>query len=77
MNTENLHLTAEKIREYNDLIAKYPGRDYPLESKEGNALQDILFSLMDIDETALSQGLLAQKHALETRLIEEKLRGFA
>lgn len=56
--------------------ANYPGMNYPVESKEGNELQDLFDELNRIPNDVLSPEQVTQRDSLLTKIVAEKIRGF-
>jgi len=54
----------------------YPHNQYPVESSEGNNLQDIASDLMKIPDECLSQEMRQRKNSLLEIIYSEKIRGF-
>ena len=55
---------------------EYPHNQYPVESSEGNNLQDIASNLMKIPDECLSQEMRQRKNSLLEIIYSEKIRGF-
>lgn len=65
------------ILEYQTQIEKkYPSSQYPVESSEGDNLQDIGSNLMKIPDECLSQEMRQRKDSLLEIIYSEKIRGF-